>query len=430
MGKKIKNYLNKNSFIKNVLLLVGGTSLGQLIVFLSSPILTRIYSPTDMGILGTFTALFTICVVFGSLRFEMAIPLPKKDNEAAKIVILCMYLLLVVSFILSILILFAGNFLLDIFNMDSLQPFIWLLPLSVIGVGLYQIFEWWAVRKKTYSILSKTKITQSSSMVITQIVMGIFNFKPSGLLIGSIIGYMGGSNKLATPFIKEYFHQIKNFKFQDCLVTLRKYSKFSGFSLGSGILNNTSQQLPVILLGAFYGIEVAGFFSLTIKVIGMPTLLISRSVGKVYLGEISAIKNSSENNLNHLNKLFINTTLKLGLLGLVPFLLLGLVAPEMFQIFFGTEWITAGYYLRYLSIMYFLQFIISPVAQTMIIFERTELQFYYDIIRFVLSVGSLLIPYYVGMSVITTILIYSITMSIMYLINLFMNYSILKGANK
>lgn len=427
MGKKIKDYLNKNSFIKNALLLVGGTSLGQLIVFLSSPILTRIYSPEDMGILGTFTALFTICVVFASLRFEMAIPLPKKDTEAAKIVMLCVYILLVVTFILTIVIIFAGNHLLDIFNMSSLKPFIWLLPLSVVGVGLYQIFEWWAVRKKTYSILSKTKVTQSSFMVITQIIMGIFNYKPIGLLIGSIIGYMGGSNKLAIPFMKEYFNQIKKIKYQDYLVTLKKYARFSGFSLGSGILNNTSQQLPVILLGSFYGIGVAGFFSLTIKVIGMPTLLISRSVGKVYLGEISAMKNSQNKNLR---KLFVNTTIKLGLLGIVPFILLGLIAPAIFGLLFGTEWSTAGYYLRYLSIMYFLQFVISPVAQTMIIFERTELQFYYDIIRFVLSIGSLIIPHYLGMDVIVTLLIYSITMSIMYLINLIMNYSIVKGACK
>ena len=39
----------KKSFLKNVLLLVGGTTLAQVISILASPILTRLYTPIEYG---------------------------------------------------------------------------------------------------------------------------------------------------------------------------------------------------------------------------------------------------------------------------------------------------------------------------------------------------------------------------------------------
>lgn len=71
------------SFASDVLKLVGGTAIAQDLSVLSSPLLTRLYGPEAFGIIAIFTAITGIISVMACLRYEQAIMLPKRDEEAA-----------------------------------------------------------------------------------------------------------------------------------------------------------------------------------------------------------------------------------------------------------------------------------------------------------------------------------------------------------
>ena len=83
----IKNYFPSNQFFRDTLILVGGTISAQVIVLLASPILTRIYSPEEFGILSVYSAILAFFTIFASLRYELAIPLPEKKEAANHILI-------------------------------------------------------------------------------------------------------------------------------------------------------------------------------------------------------------------------------------------------------------------------------------------------------------------------------------------------------
>lgn len=53
MLKKIKQKLDRNDFLKNIMVLLSGSSLALLIPFLITPILTCFFSPEDFGLWGT-----------------------------------------------------------------------------------------------------------------------------------------------------------------------------------------------------------------------------------------------------------------------------------------------------------------------------------------------------------------------------------------
>ncbi len=70
----------RSEFSRNVLTLMTGTTIAQAIPIAISPILTRIYTPEDFGMLALFIA---ITAIFGSIangRYELATMLPKKDR--------------------------------------------------------------------------------------------------------------------------------------------------------------------------------------------------------------------------------------------------------------------------------------------------------------------------------------------------------------
>jgi len=66
---------------KSVLTLVGGTSIAQALSFLFSPIQTRLFSPEVFGELSVFGSITGIVGIIICLRYELAIVLPKDDDE-------------------------------------------------------------------------------------------------------------------------------------------------------------------------------------------------------------------------------------------------------------------------------------------------------------------------------------------------------------
>ena len=79
---RIKHKLNGlSSDRKSILTLVGGTTVAQFFNFIFSPIQTRLFSPEVFGELSIFTSITSIVAVIVCLRFELAIVLPKDDEE-------------------------------------------------------------------------------------------------------------------------------------------------------------------------------------------------------------------------------------------------------------------------------------------------------------------------------------------------------------
>ena len=68
----------KSDFVKSVLTLMTGTAIAQLIAYLVYPVLTRIYSPADIGELGVYTRLVAFIAAFATARYELTLPLQNR----------------------------------------------------------------------------------------------------------------------------------------------------------------------------------------------------------------------------------------------------------------------------------------------------------------------------------------------------------------
>jgi len=65
-----------------------GAGVARIIGVVSIPVLTRIYSPADYGVLAVFTALVGMLVPVLTLRYGAAIPLPRYDGMAMNLMAL------------------------------------------------------------------------------------------------------------------------------------------------------------------------------------------------------------------------------------------------------------------------------------------------------------------------------------------------------
>ena len=110
----IKSLKPKSEFSRNVFTLMTGTTIAQAIPIAISPILTRIYTPEDFGLLALFLA---ITIIIGSIangRYELAIMLPEKDEDAINISALGFIISSSMSLILLILVFFFNDYFVNV----------------------------------------------------------------------------------------------------------------------------------------------------------------------------------------------------------------------------------------------------------------------------------------------------------------------------
>ncbi len=387
--------------------------MGQGLVVLALPLLTRLYTPEDFGVLAVYVSILSILVVVASLRYELAIPLPESNEDAANLIALSLWIVLAMSLTVGLIIWLLFDQIVVWTKIPALRHYLWLLPLSLLGAGTYKVLNYFAVRQRAFGPIAYTKISQSLGQVLTQLGFGFLNLGSLGLLVGDVVGRIGGSGTLtwlALKWIPDWRKVISRkgiFRVAYC------YRRFPMLSSCSAILNSAGLQLPALLLAAFYGPQVAGWFALGQRVIGLPVSLVEQAVAQVYLGEASRLRREDP---LALHSLFLQVVKKLLMVSVLPIALLGFAGPWLFALVFGSEWQVAGTYTQILSLMFLFDFVVFPISQTLNLLEKQDVQLGWDIARLVVVNGGLFLAGLYGLSHQLAVGIYGVSMAFMYTI--------------
>lgn len=399
------------SFGRRVMLLAGGTALGQVLVIGASPLLTRIYSPDDFGILGAYSAVLALVVAVVTLRYHLAIPLPERDDDGLLLVLVSLASVALFSALLAAALVLFGNALFGLANAEGLARYGWVLVLGVLGSGAYQVFTYWAIRRQTFRPLAMTKVTQGAVLAASQVGIGLLSAGPLGLLLGDALGRTAGTGLLARLTLSDR-GRLGGVSWRRARDLIVRYRRFPTFSTLSALLNTGGLQVPALLILAFYGPQAAGWYALTMRVFGMPMSLLGTSASQVYTSSIAELARKGESSAD----LYVRTAFRLLLIGLPIAGLAALLGPHAFAFVFSAEWTEAGVYARLLAPMFLVQFVASPLSQTLNVLERQDVQFVWDAFRLVLVGGALLVANASGWSATHAIAAVSIALGLAYVV--------------
>jgi len=375
---------------RNILVLASGTTLAQSIPIAVSPILTRIFSPEDFGILAVYIAIVTILSVVVTGRYEQAIMLPKSQRDAVHIVILSMFIALIFSLICLAGVLFFHEDLRNLTGNIDLGNWLYFIPLSIFIAGCYNTLYLWNNRFKNYNVISQSKIIQTSGMSISQLSTGALKFWSAGLILGWIAGQL-----LAVFFLVYKLLKLDKIKFYDfnklrMIALAQRYKDFPRINSISGLLNSSSLEAPLLILSALFGAITTGFFSLAQRILQMPMALIGTSFGHVYFEQASKVKDDKD----AIRKLSIAFQQKLIYLGAPPIAVLILWGDSIFSFIFGNQWIVAGQYAQSLSIWIFFVFVSSPLSHLLTIYEKHWESVNFNLALLISRVSSLIVVWY------------------------------------
>lgn len=253
--KTISKILPKNQFARGVGVLIGGTVGAQALMVFISPLLTRLYSPSDFGLLTIYMGLLSLFTVISSLRYQLAIPLPESDEEAALITLLSLFVVLCISLLSSLIVLFAGAELAKLFKMPQMTKYMWLLPIGILFGGGYQVFHYWAIRTKSFSNIANTKITQSFASAFIQ--LAAFKLGGLALLLGQAAGQGVGTTTLMRSFLSTKLYQ--HWTWSGLRRVAVRYKDFPLFSTWSGFFNTAGSHFLLCYLLPYFHPELLGY---------------------------------------------------------------------------------------------------------------------------------------------------------------------------
>lgn len=331
--------------VRSVGVLASGTAAAQVITLLSAPILTRLYTPDQFGVLSIYIAIVGIVGAASTLRFELVVPLPRHDGLAANAMALTLFCVLATSLVSAAILFLLADYIAAWLGYDELPSFSFLVPLGILAIGTYTGLSNWAVRQRAFPVIARTKLLQAVSQSGIQIASAFTPFATFGLVLGNLLGQSMGIGSFVRTFHRRDRAVLRDLSWKKIRFLAAHHWKFPAFSLPASVAFSASQHLPAVVLFSMFGPASSGFYLLAQRVGMLPASLLGNAISQ------SIYRNLADNRKSPKaigNAAKVPVLVTAGLL-ISPAALVAVFAPLVVGVAFGAAWEEAGHYLRWMA---------------------------------------------------------------------------------
>ena len=406
-----------DDFKRHAFTLAAGTALAQALPFVAAPLLTRLYSPAEFGTFGLFLGVVAVLTTLATGRYEAAVLLPDNDDDAAQLVVLVTLLTTIASILVFVAVSVWHDTVSRLFGVTDLRSWIYWVPATVLLTGTYQALNYWFNRRREYRHLAVNRIWRSIVTVAVSLVLGLAWPAHGGLIISVAIGQGAATALFTTRWCRERRTHGWRPAASRVYAMGRRYHRFPRYSVVGDSVNAFASQMPVFILGSFFGPVVLGQYGLTQRVCAGPSAIVATAIGDVFRQQASEDIHTTGN----CRVVWLRTFKLLLVLSVPTYTALFVAAPTLFPLLFGSRWQTAGVYARVLAPLFMLSFSASILGRTLTVVERQREDMIWQIVLAIVTLLSLFIGASQS-SVILALALYTLCYCAMYVVYLVMSY--------
>jgi teichuronic acid exporter len=374
----------KTDFVSSVLILVSGTVVAQLVAYSLSPLISRLYSPEEMSYLSLFSRIVGFLAVLATARFELAFPLPKREEHAFSLYQLALRItgiaFVVISCVVFLLFFYPWS--------DPNSNFILaLVPIGAVFLALNNQGMTWAIRTKDFRSISVSKVFLTLFNSITTIVLALFSFGYKGLLFGYLIGILSSSFLFIKPF---FIAKKRNKAFSSKgreFVIAKQFAAFPKINLPHVLIELGKELFIAFYLLYTFEKDILGLYDFSYRMLRLPVSLIGVSISQVFFNKAAGMVNDGASIFPLVKK----TILILFAISILPFTLLFFAGSDLFAFVFGEPWREAGSFSEIMSPWLMMNFLVSPISQIPLILKKQRSFFILSLFGTAIMVFTLLI---------------------------------------
>lgn len=369
--KKSKSVFLKSNTLRSMSSLMTGSIIAQIIMVITSPVVTRLFSPNQFGF---YISVITAISIFGPIicgKYEMSIITSKDSIELKSNIIISV----IFTFILSTIIGIVYPLFFIKLNQTNFFNSTILIQLSIFTLlvlyGLNSVFTSLNNKYREYNMISNVTITKSFFQNVTLIIFGTLQIGVVSFIFSQVISSLAGLRKLTKIYFQNGLNKLKisNKIIYKYFINGREQLFYNA---PSALFSTLSQASIVIFLGFMYDSSVVGWYGLSNRMLGLPFTLISANIAKIYFEKASnQFKKTKE-----FKKTFLRTLLFLVLTTVPLMTLIFVFSPLLFSYGFGTDWHRAGVFVQLMIPMYCMKLIVDSLTTSFIIVGKQKVEFF------------------------------------------------------
>ncbi|MCK8514767.1 oligosaccharide flippase family protein [Methylonatrum kenyense] len=408
LGSRFLQDLARRPFVRDVAMLATGTAASQAIMMAFAPLITRLYGPEAFGLNSIFLSLVAPLCVLATLSYPIAIVLPERERDARILVRLALALGAVMALLISVGLYFAGQELLVILNAGAIAAFMYLIPVAVFVAVLGDVMGHWLIRRKAFAIAARYKAYTALLVNGAKSGLGLIHPTAMVLIVTNTLGNLVGTTLTYLRWRKEARGRtepnVPTAAGPQLTTLAMEHRDFPLLRTPQNLINILSRSLPLLLLAAFFDAGAAGQYAIAMAVLALPSALIGSSVLSVFYPRVNEAKRNDED----VRGLIIKATVGMAAVGALPFLVIIIAGPALFQFVFGAEWRTAGVYSQWLSLWLFFGFVNRPAVGATPVLKLQGFLLTHEVISVTLRVMALYIGFLVLDDAVSGIAIFSL----------------------
>ncbi|HZX00321.1 MAG TPA: oligosaccharide flippase family protein [Trueperaceae bacterium] len=373
--------------LRNVGMLAVGTAAGHVVSVLAAPLLTRIYSPADFGLLSVFTAMAAIAGVAVSLRLELAVAVPADDGEGIEVVLVGVMLVAVMAALAAVVVTVFGDQLSAMVGEPDLRPLLAYLPLYLGSTGIFNMLNFWFARESRFAPVAALNTMRGILVAVVQYVLGLLRSGAAGLVAGHVAGPVVqavGALAVSSRIRSRMF--VGRMSWGRVRSVLRRYRTFILYGTPQALVNAVNQSLPALVLTTTFNASIAGFYLMAHRLVSAPVSLVGRAVRQVIYPQLARALEDGD-----ALRSAIRTTLVMAAMAVPAAALVFVFGPDLFAWLLGPRWRVAGEFARWLILWLAVGFVNIPSVSLIPLLNMQRWHVVYEVIYLVARFAALLI---------------------------------------
>ena len=339
--QKIK-IIGKSKTIQNISKMMTGTLFGQILSIVLVPITTRLYGAEAYGDLAVLTSASSVFVSFLGFGLASAIMVEKTDEEAEQTYKMAVNLTNVLVVLIIMLLMGVSPWFQLLKSSLPYNVMLIMVGFYVVTTNQVNMLYAWLNRKGRYNVLLFNPMISPMVNNGLAIILGVIGFKGVGLYIGLLF----------SQFVT-LIHMFKNmdpiryrFRFCDIPEIVKRNKDFILYQYPASLMNTVVSNLPVQILSFCFGNTMVGYYSMAMKLLNIPSNIISSSMSRVYFKEVSDKQREGKNSRLYTLKMCKIITA----IYLFPMAIIILLGDILIPFFLGGDWSNSVTYIKIMAV--------------------------------------------------------------------------------
>ena len=383
---RLAHLFSREGFRGPALTLLSGSAFAAAVSYLALPLLTRLYTDEMFGVADYFVMLLGVLVNVAALRYEDALPIPERDEDAGGVLGLALVLTTVFCLALGVLAVSPqAHALLALLNAEAMAPWLWLLAPTLFCMRVTRLAELWLARRKAFRLVTAGDTANKLATTGARVGGGFAGAGTSGLIGGFAFAQLVSSVFYLAAAARGHGAALRGmFRRERFVPPLRRFSRFPLYAMPAGALYALVTRLPTLMLPWYFTFDVVGLFGRAFITLSVPLGYVGAAVARVFFAHAAEAHREGV-----LDRLTGTVHARLVMLGLFPALALIVAGPDLCAFVYGEEWRTAGVYARYIALWLLLAGVASPLTVLLDVLERQRTNLLLSLVMFAVQAAAI-----------------------------------------